>query len=201
MWLVREFRSLLGLREHAVVGWVGSFRRFRPVDMLLRAFAGIKENCPKRSSSLSETVYKGLPLSNCPGAWAQTHIYRVGPLRTRPTISPSYGSHSGSRPGGTRLSLFALKTKEYMSWWTYNSCSCPWTVAGFPRRNENDLPVTTGNEAELGLAHQELILYPRLRDWIGSEARRSVEKAGSWSHQLSRVIQLLESTRPGAERG
>lgn len=185
-----QVRTDLGLEGRVVVGWLGSFRRFHGLDLLLEAYALAREHHPElalllvgdgaerssvedevRSRALPDVVFTGMvPHDQVPCHLAAMDIGVV------------------VDPGASQWHYSPLKLQEYMASGLAvvapRSGQVPTTV----RDQREGLLVTPNDPVALATCLRALAGDPRLRERLGAAARARSVAAGGWDGQLDQVM-------------
>jgi glycosyltransferase involved in cell wall biosynthesis len=195
-------RREYGFENSVVVGWVGSFRRFHGVELILRAFAQRQDALPNAALML---VGDGLERERMECLARELGIRRI--RFTGMVSHERVPAHLAAMdiavvadPAIAGFHYSPLKLKEYMA------CSCAVIApdSGQParwlRNGQDALVIPAGNHVELAEALQRLYQDEALRRRLSGAARRRVEQEGSWDSQVERVALALDALRAAENR-
>jgi glycosyltransferase involved in cell wall biosynthesis len=194
-------RRELGLEDEFVVGWVGSFRQFHGLDILVDAFAELVTAVPNARLLL---VGEGLEHQAIEDQAERVGIREsviftgaVAHLDVAPLVDAMDAAVVTARSDES-FHYSPLKMREYLA------CGTP-VVA--PRAGEVPRTVEDGVTALLhdpgdrdGLcgALQRLAGDSELARRLGLAGRELVLETGTWDVQLERLLGMLEGTREGS---
>jgi glycosyltransferase involved in cell wall biosynthesis len=187
-------RAKLNLNGRFVIGWVGSFRKFHGVDLLLDAYAQIKKEIPNAALLL---VGDGFERSAIVNRAQSLHLQDVVFTGTVPHAEmPDYIGAMDIAvvvdPGRGEFHYSPLKLKEYMA------CGVPviapnsGQLGQILNHEQNALTIPAGDPSAMIIAIQRLYADSLLRVLIAQNARRLMLAEGDWSYQLERVMSLIE---------
>lgn len=185
-------RKELGLSGF-VVGWIGSFRRFHGVELILEAVARLEKKDKSISVLLVGDGYERKNLEEFAASLNLRNAIFTGviPYNEIPDHINSMDVAVISDPGLNSFHYSPLKLQEYMA------CGRP-VIA--PRSGQIEaslihevdaLLVPPGDRSAIEQAIDRLYEDSGLRERIGQNARRRVVDRGGWSHQLERVERRL----------
>lgn len=187
-------RQRHGLEGRFVVGWVGSFRRFHGIDLLLRAFASAFGS---RSDVALLLVGDGFERPRMEQMAAELRIHNA--VFTGGVPHSEVAAHMSAMdvatvvdPGHGEFHYSPLKIREYMACGRAVVAPRSGQLARFLGDGDAALLVPPGDVQSLTQALTELEAQPDLRRSLGLRARALIERVGTWHHQISRVEQALE---------
>jgi len=187
-------RERYGLGARTVVGWVGSFRRFHGVDLLLRAFSQVQRAHPELALLLVGDGFERPQAERIAAELGMTPAVFTGAVP-----HTEVASHMAAMdvavvvdPGHAEFHYSPLKVREYLA--------CGLAVVA-PRSGQlaellgdagAALLVPPGDEPALAGALRDLAGDPDLRQILGTRGRELMERSGTWHHQIARVEAALE---------
>lgn len=181
-------RSRHNLDRRLVVGWVGSFRRFHHVDMLVRATAAASVTVPGLTLLL---IGDGPTREECAALAKELHLdcRFLGSVPNTEVTGLLQACDIGVIPSGKEddFHYSPLKLKEYLA------AGLPTVVprAGEMSRTmtggDNTLFYSPGNEEELTNEIVRLASDPTLRESLSKAGRELLESDFSIADQLERI--------------
>jgi glycosyltransferase involved in cell wall biosynthesis len=198
----KAVRERLGLGNAFVVGWVGSFRRFHGIDLVLHAAAEVQESVPdlavllvgdgaerSRMTQLAETLglrnvcFTGtVPYQEMPAHIAAMDIALV----------VDRADHS--------FHYSPLKLREYMACGKAVIAPRVGQIARQLSHEAEALLIDNVGSSALAAGITLLHRNPELRMRLGARAREWVVQNGTWDLQLEGVVEALSSSRHSDSR-
>ena len=185
-----QLRQDLGLEQRVVVGWLGSFRRFHGIELLLEAYATAREDHPElalllvgdgseRRNVEEDIRSRGLPGVVFTGMVTHDQVPRHLAVMDIGVVVD---------PGASQWHYSPLKLQEYMASGLAvvapRSGQVPTTV----RDHREGLLVPPNDARALAACLLELARDPQLRDRLGTAARARSEASGGWERQLDQIM-------------
>jgi glycosyltransferase involved in cell wall biosynthesis len=190
-----DTRRELDLEGRLVVGWLGSFRRFHGIPLLLHGYEAAKKEHPElalllvgdgaerskvqeevRNRELSDIVFTGMvPHDDVPRHLAAMDIGVV------------------IDPGSTQWHYSPLKLREYMATGLAIVAPRSGQVSETIRHGHEALLVDPGDAHALASAFCELASDASLRSRLGSGARARSEADGGWDQQLEAALSVVQA--------
>lgn len=192
-------RERHGLRERFVVGWVGSFRRFHGVELLLRAYASAFAGRSDTALLLvgdgferprMEELARRLGLRNAVFAGGVGHEEvpaHMAAMDVAAVVDPGHGEFHYS----------PLKVREYLASGLAVVAPRSGELERLLADAETALLVPPGDADAVAHALARLHAEPVTRRRLGESARALMEREGAWDHQIDRVVRHLEGIDAG----
>jgi glycosyltransferase involved in cell wall biosynthesis len=197
-------RQRHGLEGRDVVGWIGSFRRFHGVDLLLHALSRVTKDARRegRSPPVGLFVGDGLERQQLEGLARSLEVdVRFTGLIEHATV-PEYLRAMDIavvvNPATAPFHYSPLKLREYMSSGLAVIAPDSGQVSEVIDSGVTGLLCEAGSVDALQHALERLLRNPEQRSTLGAAARRVIETTGSWDVQLDRVIQRLSDVEARA---
>ncbi|MGR3173268.1 MAG: glycosyltransferase family 4 protein [Candidatus Scalindua sp.] len=188
-----RIRNQYNLDNKLVVGFVGSFRYFHGIHILIDSISRIVEKCadthfllvgngPERENLELQVCKKGL-------SGVVTFVGNV-PFQDVPAYINAMDVTVAPFPKLQNDEYSFMKIFEYMA------VGKPIVASGYPDSNSfikdhhSGMLVEPGNEYQLAQAILELLMDSNLRDKLGAEARRMVEDKYTWKENASKIIEI-----------
>jgi len=181
-------RSRFGLGDAFVVGWIGSFRAFHALDLVVDAVAGVPGSVlvlvgdgPERARV--ETRARSLGVS----------VVATGtvPHDALPAMLAGLDAAVIAADGGSAFHYSPLKLAEYLA----AGLAVVAPAVGEPgarlRTGEDALLVPPGDPTAIAEALRRLRDDPSLRERIGEQARAVARTEWSWDRSAERVLGAL----------
>lgn len=190
---VEELRRQWGIEGYFVVGWVGSFRRFHGVDLILRAVSRLQQSVPNIALLLVGDGNEKRSLQRLSSDLGLRKVIFTGtlPYNSMPNcINVMDVAVVSAGTGDFHYS--PLKLQEYMACGRAIIASRSGQVMRTLRHGVDALMIEPMDVEELRTALQRLYESPVLRSRLGKAARDHVVQAGGWMQQLYRVERKLD---------
>lgn len=185
-------RSRHDLDGRLVVGWVGSFRRFHHVDMLVRAAAAASVTVPELTLLL---IGDGPTREECAALANELNLdcRLVGSVPNTEVTGLLQACDIGVIPSGKEddFHYSPLKLKEYLAVGLPTIVPSAGEMARTMSEGENTLFYSPGNEQELSSEITRLADDPALRDALSQAGRQLLESDFSIVDQLERIEGML----------
>lgn len=188
-----EVRQRLGLGDRFVVGWVGSFRRFHGLELLLEAYGRLRQEVPQASLLLVGDGFERRALEGKVAEMALPDVAFTGtvPHAEMPDYLTAMDAAVVVDPGRAGFHYSPLKLKEYMAAGLAVVAPPSGQLADLLVDGDNALVVPAGNAEAIFRALTRLHAESELRCDLGHRARRQMEVEGDWSFQLDRALDRL----------
>ncbi|MGH2572288.1 MAG: glycosyltransferase family 4 protein [Actinomycetota bacterium] len=186
-------RARLGLHDKFVIGWVGSFRRFHGLDILLDAVASVQREVPEAALLLVGDGLERPRLEQRARDLGLRNVVFVGTVShsEMPQYINAMDVATLLASGDHEFHYSPLKLREYMA------CARPVVAA---RVGQVGRAVADGKEALLvdsidgntvATGIRALHDDRGLRNRLGRNARKRAMREASWDQQLARVSEAL----------
>lgn len=188
-----EIRERLGLSGF-VVGWIGSFRRFHGVELILKAVANLQEERKDVSILLVGDGYERRNLQDLASRLRLKNVVFTGlvPYGEIPDYINAMDVAMLSDAGLSSFHYSPLKLQEYMACGKPVIAPRTGQVEATLKHGEDAVLVPPGDSRAMELAIDRLYLDSDFRASIGRNARRRIDERGDWSYQLERVADRLK---------
>jgi glycosyltransferase involved in cell wall biosynthesis len=193
----RAVRAELGLGDNPVIMFVGSFEPWHGIDLLVEAFALVRERLPEAQLVLvgdgpaRSAVEK---LSKAKGLSAALFITGFVPHTKVPDYLAAADAASLPYPHLPRELWFSpLKLYEYMAAGKAITASRAGQIAEVIRDGENGLLVEPGSVEDLARALLAILENPELQRSLGENARQQAVERHSWQQYIRRLEQIYYS--------
>ncbi len=193
---VKKIRQEHGLEEKIVVGFIGTFKEFHGIYVLVDAIkeftrrhnddkvrflligkGPLKGYAEKELHDYSNVLFKGaVPFDHVP-VWGEVMDI---------LLSPHVPNPDGSRFFGSPVKIF-----EYMATGKAIVASRLEQIAEILEHNTTALLVSTQNVNELCDAIDTLIQNPGLREKLGDNARKEVIENYTWKKHCKRILEFV----------
>lgn len=191
-----EVRKQLGVDSSAfVVGWVGSFRRFHGLELLLRAFDEFQRN---ERAAVLVLVGDGLDRPRVEQLAKEAEMDNVRFVGQVPhqDVASYLGAFDVAvviDPGTGAFHYSPLKVREYMAAGRAIVAPCVGQLTNFLRDGENCILTSPGDATAIASALRRVHDDPALRDRLGAAAQHLIQEVGSWDEQLEKVVESLSA--------
>lgn len=188
-------RHRLGLDDRFTVGWVGSFRRFHGLDLLIDAFAELRERVPEAALLLVGDGFERQAMTDYAAArgLAEAVVFTgTVPHAEMPGHLAAMDAAVVVDPGRADFHYSPLKLKEYMAAGLAVVAPDSGQLVSLLDDGGNALVVPPGDRAAIRRALGRLHAEPELRAALGQRARTLMEAEGDWSHQLDLALATLD---------
>ena len=192
----REFRNKLGLTDqHFLIGWVGSFRAFHALDILMESFEKLQHSFPSARLLLAgdgpeRPRLEALAKARMPGRVIFTGAV---PYHDVPTVISAMDVGVIPARSGQSFHYSPLKLEEYMA---AGIASVAPRAGQIPRQltdGENALLYEPGNTDELSELLARLIDDSALRTKLMANGQALVVDAGGTDAQLRQLLDRLNT--------
>lgn len=185
-------RRRLNLEGRLVIGWVGSFRRFHHVDMLIRSAAAVSTTLPELTLLL---IGDGPTRAECGALASDLHLdcRFAGSVPNDEVPGLLQACDIGVIPSGTEDSFHysPLKLKEYLAAGLPTIVPRAGEMARTMTEGLDALFYSPGNERELVNQMVQLGGDPALREALSKAGQELLEVGFSMADQLERIEGLL----------
>lgn len=197
-------RRRYAIEGRDVVGWIGSFRRFHGVDLLLQALARLTRDARHagRAAPVGLFVGDGLERQQLE---AQARSLDVEVRFTGMIEHADVPTHLRAmdvavvvNPATAAFHYSPLKLREYMACGLAVVAPDSGQVADVIDSGTTGVLCEAGSIDALHRAIGRLLNDPGERAAIGAAARRVIERTGSWDFQLERVVQRIADVGAGS---
>lgn len=198
-----SLRERLGLASRFVVGWIGSFRRFHGVDLLLESYQQFKATVPEAALLLvGDGSERGAMMRHCRERGIEDVVFTgTVPHSEVPDYIAAMDVAAVVDPGHQDFHYSPLKLKEYMSCGRAVVAPMSGEMRNLLRDGENALVVPAGSSSAVADALQRLYRDDDLRRSLGARARQQMVSEGDWGHQLDRALALARRLPRNPLRG
>ena len=183
-------RSGLGVNDHFVIGWAGSFRRFHALELLVEAARGIDDAClllvgdgPERQRIEALARRNGV-------RFVSTGTVPHGEL---PEVLAAMDVAVVTADGTARFHYSPLKIAEYLAAGLPVVAPTAGQLAERLHDGSDALLVEPGDSGALQQALRRLRDDPALRERLATGARIAARRSWSWDHQVRRVVDALDA--------
>lgn len=187
-----DIRDRVGLKDRFIVGWLGGFRPFHGLDLLVDAAKLVQRDCPdvafllvgdgaERPRLEHRVKSEGVPNVSFAGIVSHHEVPQYLCAMDAATIVDT----------GQQFHYSPLKLREYMA------CGVPVITPGVGQvgrwlhDGRDALLIPPGDSKALANAVMRLRDSPELRRSLSRNARAKVVQEGSWEHQVQRVLARL----------
>jgi len=194
---VSATRVELGLEDRIVVGWLGSFRRFHGIEILLDAYRAARREHPELALLLVGDGPERAAVEATVRAENILDVTFTGMVTH--TDVPRYLTAVDIAvvidPGATTWHYSPLKLREYMACGLAVVAPDSGQVGAVIRHGEQGLLVPPASSEALAGALAALARDSALRTRLGAAARRRSEADGGWLAQLEAALNVAEAVR------
>jgi len=193
----RGMREELGLEGRVVVGWLGSFRRFHGMDLLLDAYEAARTEQPELALLLVGDGTERSRVEEDVRRRGLSDVVMTGMVQHDkiPRYLAAMDIGVVIDPGTAQWHYSPLKLQEYMACGLAVVAPRSGDVEAALRDREDALLVPPGDTDALATCLRELARDPALRTRLGTAARARSEADGGWDHQLRSVMELAAMRR------
>ena len=188
-------RRRFGMSDHAlVIGWLGSFRRFHGLDLLLDAYGKV----PRGREIHLLLVGDGLERSTLERqarAQGLQNVHFAGMVGRQevPHYLCAMDCAVVTAHAQAEFHYSPLKVKEYMASRCAVVVPAIGEMKGLVRHDIDGLHTEPGSNPTLAAALCRLVTEEGLTARLGASARSRIEEVGTWDLQITRTLDALRS--------
>ena len=183
-------RDELGFNGGTVVGWLGSFRRFHGLDLLIDAYAAARAADPdlrlllvgdgsERRALMDDVAARGIPGVVFVGVVEHSEVPRyLNVMDIAVVVDPASGTWHYS----------PLKLREYMACGLAVIAPTSGQMADHVSHGHDAMLIEPGSGEAIREALVLLASDVRLRTRLGGQARARAERDGGWHEQLATAL-------------
>ena len=187
-------RRTLGLEGRVVVGWLGSFRRFHGIDMLLESYERARTSYPKLALLLIGDGPERRPVEEDVRRRGLKDVVLTGMVH-HDDVPRNLGAVDIAviiDPGSAQWHYSPLKLREYMAAGLAIIAPDSGQVRDAVRDEHEALLVPPGDGTALATAISALAGDASHRARLGAAARARSEGDGGWDRQLASALTVAE---------
>ena len=186
-------RERLGLQDRLVVGWIGSFRPFHGLDLLLEAANSLANRIPNLTILLVGDGQERPRLERLARLNGSLNVVFTGTVPYGQMAEHIAAMDVAVLPAeaSNGYHYSPLKLVEYMASGKAIVAAQVGQVGRFLSDGVDALTVPAGNAPALAGAIERLAADPALRCAIGTRARETAVRERSWDRQVQQVLEAI----------